>query len=199
MLNSLFSISVSQRSPCFLSVQSFIKITVKMIWLSRSAVNHSPRSLVGSTGLTPMVSSGWPHLICRRGLSWWKQFQIGKRSLSRYSSRKKKDTFWPRQEFIRNLRDKRKDMWVCCWTSTFWLCWKFAEGVGWRTAPLGERCRNSASQCQSFGFACATTASPARSAHPWGQLEGWGSHRGNSMSGSVTFLNVQTRAYTLQL
>ena len=73
-------------------------------------------------------------------------------------------------------------------------CWKFAEVVGWCTAPLGECCRNSASQCQSFGFACATTASPGRSVPPWGQLEGWRSRRGKSMSGSVIFLNVQPGA-----
>lgn len=170
------------------------------MWFPRSAVNHSPRPSVGSTGLNTCggLRLAPPHLQTKRGLPWWEQFEIGEHSLNWYSSGKK-DTFWPRQEFIRNLREERKDVWLCCWTRAFGLCWKFAEVVGWPMAPSGKCCRNSASQCQSFGFACATIASPGRSGPPWGQVEGQCSRRGKSMSGSVIFLNVQPRADTLQL
>lgn len=163
------------------------------MWFPRSAVNHSPRPSVGSTGLNTCggLRLAPPHLQERSVLvgavSNWKTFNY------LIFVKEKRDTFWPRQEFIRNPREERKDEWVCCWTRAFGLCWKFAEVVGWCTAPLGERCGNSWSQCQSFGFACATTASPGRSGPPWGQLEGWRSRRGKAMSGSVIFLNVQAR------
>lgn len=107
--------------------------------------------------------------------------------------------FWARQEFIRNLREERKDVWVCCWTSVFRLRQKFAEVAGLCIAPSGERCRNPASQYQSFGFTHATAASPGRSGPPWGHLEEWSSHEGKSMSSCVIFLNVQPGADTLWL
>lgn len=81
----------------------------------------------------------------------------------------------------------------------FWIVMEVSDVVGWCMAPLGEWWTNLASQYLSFGFTCATAASPGRSGPPWVQLEGWSSHRGKSMSSSVTVLNVKRRTDTLQL